>query len=66
MLGDMDGREVCKTLKSDPQTSHIPVIMISASHNLFNAQEKKCLADDFIAKPFDIDHLATIVNQHVY
>lgn len=65
MLGDMDGREVCKFLKSNPATLHIPVIMISASHNLFNKHENDCLADDFIAKPFDIDNLAMKVNQHI-
>ena len=65
MLGDMDGREVCRSLKTNPRTGHIPVIMISASHNLYDRQEQPCLADDFIAKPFDIDNLAKKVNQYI-
>lgn len=63
MLGDMDGREVCRALKSDPKSGHIPVIMISASHNLFD--EKLGLADDFLPKPFDIDVLASKVHQFI-
>jgi len=65
MLGDMDGREVCKEIKNNPASGHIPVIMISASHNLFDQKDKLCLADDFIAKPFDIDNLARKVNQYI-
>lgn len=65
MLGDMDGRELCKTLKNNPETAHIPVIMISASHNLYDNQNTNCSADDFIAKPFDIEVLAKKVNHFV-
>lgn len=65
MLGDMDGREVCRALKSNPRTEHIPVIMISASHGLYDGKDSGCLADDFIAKPFDIDMLARKVSAYV-
>lgn len=65
MLGDLDGRDVCRALKSDPKSGHIPVIMISASHNLYDREDKLGLADDFIAKPFDIDDLAGKVKRHV-
>jgi DNA-binding response OmpR family regulator len=33
MLGNMDGRELCKEVKRQAATHNIPVIMISASHN---------------------------------
>jgi DNA-binding response OmpR family regulator len=65
MLGDLDGRELCKHLKGNPQTKHIPIIMISASHTLYNLSEKDSLADDFIAKPFDINNLADKVRQYI-
>ena len=64
-LGDMDGRDVCKTLKNNPKTGHIPIIMISASHNLFSTLAQGCEADDFIAKPFDIDNLADKVEKYI-
>ncbi len=53
LMPEMDGYEVCTRLRSLPETSMLPIIMITAS----GAQEKiKALeagADDFIAKPFD-------------
>lgn len=62
MLGDLDGRELCRTLKIDPQTKHIPVIMISASHNLGCDD---CSAEDFLANPFNIEDLVEKVAQYV-
>lgn len=54
MMGEMDGYEVLKTLKSDEKTSHIPVIMLTAKSD--KGSKLKGLdyhADDFIVKPFD-------------
>ncbi|MBI3984539.1 MAG: response regulator transcription factor [Candidatus Levybacteria bacterium] len=56
LLSGEDGRVVCKTLKSTKKTKDIPVIMISAHPNA----KQKALemgADEFIAKPFDVEHL---------
>jgi CheY-like chemotaxis protein len=61
MLGGVDGRDICNQLKKHPNTNHIPIVMISASHNLKQARENDCPADAFVSKPFDIDHLATVV-----
>ncbi len=57
MLGNMDGREICNNIKNTPDTLHIPIIMISASHNLAEFVKKNCRPDDFLAKPFDIVNL---------
>lgn len=51
-----DGIEVCRSLKSNPITRKIPIIMISASKDI----EKSALtagADDFLAKPFEMNVL---------
>jgi len=55
-LSGKDGRDIVKYLKSQEKTKHIPVIMFSAYPN---AQEMvlKAGADDFIAKPFEIEAL---------
>ena len=53
MLPDMDGLEICRTLRSRPKTSQIPIIMITAK-----AEESDRVvgleigADDYITKPF--------------
>jgi DNA-binding response OmpR family regulator len=51
-----DGRDICKKLKSTDATKGIPVIMISASHDI-KASAMAAGADDFLAKPFEMDDL---------
>ncbi|MCC8408840.1 response regulator [Mucilaginibacter sp. UR6-1] len=67
MLGDLDGRELCEQVKNLPETSNIPVVLISASHNMAEsiAQHKKGAPNAFIAKPFDIDDLVDTVQSHI-
>lgn len=62
MLGALDGRDLCNLVKADQLTLHIPVIMISASHNLSEIQGIICHPNDFIAKPFDISNLINKVS----
>jgi len=60
MLGNMDGRKLCKEIKSHEDTRHIPVIMVSASHNIAETI-KKDGPDDFVAKPFDLNVLLNAI-----
>lgn len=57
MLPDVDGRVLLKNLKDNKSTSHIPVLMISARYNATNYTLDGIEADDFMAKPFNIDEL---------
>ncbi len=57
MLGNLDGRELCKSVKTTEETHDIPVILISASHNIGDSMNQKGAPDAFVAKPFDIDVL---------
>jgi len=61
MLGGLDGRDICRALKEDESFKKIPVVMISASHNLNNLLLMPGAPDNFLAKPFDIDHLLEMV-----
>lgn len=54
----MDGYEICRTLKSDPSTSAVPIVFLSAS----NEVEEKLKAFeaggvDYITKPFEISEV---------
>lgn len=64
LLSGSDGRSICKSLKSSPQTRNIPVIMISA-HPDAEKTVKAVGADSFLAKPFDVDTLLQKVSNHL-
>jgi DNA-binding response OmpR family regulator len=58
MMPVMDGFELCKTIKSDFEHSHIPVILLTAKNTLKSKIEGLELgADVYIEKPFDVEHL---------
>lgn len=58
MMPIMSGFDLCKTLKSNVITSHIPVIMLSARTNIETQIEGlETGADVYMVKPFNIDHL---------
>jgi two-component system phosphate regulon response regulator PhoB len=53
MLPGMDGLEICKLLKADPKTQHIPIVMLTAKGEESDVITGLELgADDYIAKPF--------------
>ncbi|WP_183557090.1 response regulator [Mucilaginibacter sp. SP1R1] len=65
MLGNLDGRDLCKSVKATKETHNIPVIMISASHDVSKTLNQTGAPDDFIAKPFDIDVLLKTINRQL-
>jgi len=64
MMPKLDGYEVCKAIKSDPETRQIPVILLSAKGR--NVDQKMGFdvgADDYITKPFSPRKLVERINQ---
>lgn len=53
MLPGLDGMEICKTIKRDPRTSHIPIVMLTArSEDTDIVAGLELGADDYVTKPF--------------
>ena len=69
LLSGKDGRTICRSLKSQDATRHIPVVMISA-HPAAEQSVKDVGADAFLAKPFSIDAMldtvADLLSQHAH
>jgi signal transduction histidine kinase len=52
------GYEVCRKLKSDPQTNHVPVIFLSAGHEVVDkVQAFQVGGIDYITKPFQLEEV---------
>jgi diguanylate cyclase (GGDEF)-like protein len=58
MLPDMDGYDVCRNLRSNLRTSHIPIIFLTQKDERSDKIHGLELgADDYITKPFDLEEL---------
>lgn len=61
MMPRMDGYSACAALKKDPQTAHIPVVMLTGvGHELNKVLAMQMGADDYITKPFGPAELRAI------
>lgn len=61
--GDKKGTEVIEDLKSDPNTEELPAVLTSTSMDLPKKADQ-CKADDYIQKPFDLDHMVNVVKKN--
>lgn len=61
--GNKKGSEVIQELKTDPQTEDVSAVLTSTSFDL-PKKAKECKADDYIEKPFDMDHMINVVKNN--
>jgi DNA-binding response OmpR family regulator len=64
LLSGVDGLDVCRFLKNNPQTNNIPVVMVSASPDIGRVA-LKAGADDFIEKPFELSYLLKVIERNI-
>jgi CheY-like chemotaxis protein len=58
MMPGMDGYEVCRRLKDDPDTADVPVVFLTARRELDETKVEEARATGVIIKPFEPDQLA--------
>lgn len=59
----MEGTELCRQIKEAENTKHIPVIVLSTHTQI--GKVKEICADEVVEKPFDIDELLAVLNEHL-
>ncbi|OGO41406.1 MAG: hypothetical protein A2W36_03750 [Chloroflexi bacterium RBG_16_58_14] len=66
MLPDIDGFEVCRILRTNIRTSHVPIIFLTQKDERRDKlQGLELGADDYITKPFDIEELKLRVQRAI-
>ena len=61
---DANGQQISKEIKTNPATSHIPVVIVSAVSNIKEIAEAG-QADGYLKKPFELTELFAIVHKFV-
>lgn len=64
LLSGVNGLDICRHLKSQKSTQHIPVVMISASPGIA-IQSQQAGADDYVEKPFEREHLLRVIPKNL-
>lgn len=61
-MPEVDGLELCRTLRSLPQFQSLPIIMVTARDGVFDrVQGRLAGATEYLTKPFDGDQLRQVV-----
>jgi DNA-binding response OmpR family regulator len=64
MLPEIDGFEVCRQIKEDPDTSHIPVLMLTAKKNSQDMERGRQVGCDvYMTKPFKSARVLDMVQE---
>ena len=63
-LPEIDGLELCRTVRSLPQFQHLPIIMLTARDGAFDqVQGHLAGATEYLTKPFESQHLIAVIER---
>jgi twitching motility two-component system response regulator PilG len=61
----LDGYEVCKRIKKDPRTAHVPVVMLSGKDGFFDKVKGRMVgATEYLTKPFQAPAVLAVIASH--
>lgn len=62
-MSGKDGRELCRLLKENDKMKDVPIIIVSANKDI-ELITSNCGADDFLAKPFEMNDLLSVIEKY--
>lgn len=66
-MPDIDGLEVCRTVRSIPKFRNLPIVMVTARDGFFDKVKGKFAGStEYITKPFEADKLCQLVGKYVH
>ena len=66
LMPDMDGYQVCRLIKADPKTAHIPIVFVTAVSEAMDAAKAfEIGAVDYVTKPFNPITVKARINTHI-
>jgi twitching motility two-component system response regulator PilG len=66
MMPRLDGYQVCKIIKGNEETKHIPVVMLSGKDGFFDKVRGRMVGStEYITKPFEPDSLLQVMEKHI-
>jgi CheY-like chemotaxis protein len=66
MMPGLDGFQVTRQLKADPETAGIPIVAVSAMARPDDREAALAAGcDDFVRKPFELDDLEAVIRTHL-
>jgi CheY-like chemotaxis protein len=60
-MPEMDGEDLAEALQREPDTAHIPVVLMSAWRGQLDKVARRAAADAYLPKPFDLDTVERLV-----
>ncbi len=63
-MSGQNGYEICKLLKANPKTKHIPILLVSANKDTGKIT-REAGAEDYLEKPFDICDLLSKIKRYL-
>ncbi len=65
-MPDIDGLEMCRTLRSIPKFRNLPIIMLTARDGLIDKLKGQVVGTNrYLTKPFDAQKLLAVINEFV-
>lgn len=65
-MPEIDGLELCRTIRSIPQFRDLPIIMVTARDGFFDKVKGKFAgSNDYLTKPFDAEQLRQVVSKYI-